>query len=116
VDVLGDYLTGNGELLPLECEESGPFYCFNCLMIADVLDMARTEVKFFPSNPKKIMRIVKHVFREERLVGLSVFRLAQYRAGLYVTDVFRQRVREAGLTGFKFLEPDKASVIFKARR
>lgn len=53
-----------------------------------------------------ISRVKEHVFDPGRLVGESIFKLALLPEGVtYVTQAFRERVEEAGLTGFAWDRP-----------
>lgn len=99
-EALGDLLEGNGELLPLDCDE-GVYYAYNVTHVVDALDVAQSEFKRFESG--RIMDIVQHVFQPEKLAGLTIFKLPYMRVSrVYVTDDFVRRVQETGLTGFDF--------------
>lgn len=98
--VLGDLLKGRGELLRLQVEDADDHFAFNCTHFSDALDEARSEFKRYESSGR-IMRIVRHEFDAEGLRGETLFRLAQKpKRQEYVTDAFKQRVEEAGLSGF----------------
>lgn len=100
LEALGDLLEGRGELLRLQVEGADDHFAFNCTHVSDALDEGRSEFKRYESSGR-IMRIVRHEFDADRLRGETLFRLAQKRKRKeYVTDAFRQRVEEAGLTGF----------------
>ena len=101
VQALEELLKGNGEILPLRCRE-GEYFAFNVTRMADVLDEVHSEVTRFEGSGR-IMRIVRHHFREEGLEYLDVFKLPQLRRShVYVTDRFVRRVAETGLLGFDF--------------
>ena len=105
-DALRDLIEGRVELLPLDVEGGDELYAVNVLRVSDALDEEASEVKRFPNDPSRIMRIVRHVFDPERLAGETMFRLPQKPRGrAYITDVFTDRVRETGLRGLELDDP-----------
>lgn len=112
LDELTDLLQGNGEILPLSCDE-GEYYLFNVTHIADALDIENTEFKPYsevdpdmallvddPDSPT----ITRFAFYPQKVKDLTIFKIPsrhQYN-GTLVTDKFVQRVQEAGLKGFEF--------------
>jgi hypothetical protein len=112
VDALSDLLEGNGELLPLICDE-GEHWIFNITCIVDVLDAEHTEFKpeseLDPDwvqigDEPEVMLISKYEFYADQVKDLTVFRIpSKYRSrGPLVTNKFVERVNEAGLVGFGF--------------
>jgi hypothetical protein len=122
VDVLGDLLAEDGELLPLDCDE-GEYFAYNVTRIIDVLDKERSQIDWHidvdRSGPRirakkvTIRRIYHFEIHQERMGDAAIFRLPQCLFDLYVTDVFRDRAEEAGLQGMEFtkvwppLRPEK---------
>jgi hypothetical protein len=98
VDALRDLLEPNGELLPL-ISDVGEYYAYNVTTVADVLDVARSEVTW-GYDFLYISSIQQHEFLEERLRGRAIFWLPQMMLVYYVTQIFAQRVREHRLQGF----------------
>lgn len=99
LEALGDLLEGRGELLPLEVEGAGEHHVFNVTRISDALDDDRSEFVYFRSG--RVMDIDTYEFDPQRLSAETIFKLPQIAAMYkFVTDVFRRRVQEAGLTGF----------------
>lgn len=99
IEVLGDLLEGRGELLPLEpIDGASPCWAFNITRLTDALNEDRTEFAYFRSG--RTMDVDRYVFDAERLAEETIFKLSPlpdlYR---YVTDRFRRRAEEAGLTG-----------------
>jgi hypothetical protein len=102
VEVLGDFLSEAGQVLPLRSDE-GVYFVVNVTKVVDALDEEASEIKRFPDG--RIMRIVRHQFKPDRLHGIAMFKLPQApQMYTYVTDQFVERVRDAGLTGFQFRE------------
>lgn len=104
VEAIGDILRANGELLPLLFDK-GTYWAYHVTRIIDALDVERSEVKCF-STSQKIMHIVRYAFRPEALTDdVTIFTIPEMcRSRVYVTDRFVERVQEAGLTGFDFVE------------
>jgi DNA-directed RNA polymerase subunit RPC12/RpoP len=102
VAALEDLLAGNGELLPLVCPTCPePFRAFNVTRLVDALDVERSEVKRFRSG--RIMRILRYHFHEERLEGLTLFKIREEPLkAAFVSRDFVRRVVEEGLLGFHF--------------
>lgn len=104
IEKIGDILKANGELLPLLFDK-GAYWAYNVTRVIDALDVERSEVKLFPHS-QRIMHIVRYAFRLEALTeDVTIFKIPQKcRSRVYVTDRFVERVEEAGLTGFDFVE------------
>ncbi len=101
VNVLEEMLRKNGEILPLSCSE-GEYYAFNVTTSIDALDESGSEVERFESSGR-IMQINKYVFLGDRLRGAIIFRIPQSRMNIFATDIFREKVMDNGLLGFKFV-------------
>lgn len=106
VAVLRDVLEPNGELLPLVAPESAgrDWYFYNVTRVVDCLDAARSELTYFYPSRTHASHIRTHVFVEEAIRGLSIFRVPQLKNHVYLTDAVARRVREAGLYGFELAE------------
>ena len=101
VDVLRDLLDDNAEILPLDCEYA-ELYAINVTNIVDCIDYEKSEYKVF-ENSGKIMWIHRHAFKEEKVKMQHLFKIPDMKRGCpYVSDEFRNRVLEAGLTAFRF--------------
>ncbi len=59
-EVLQPILEGNGELLPLDCEE-GDYFIFNVTRVVDALDESDSDLVKFPDG-KRIMEVKRFVF------------------------------------------------------
>lgn len=101
-DALRDLLEPNGELLPVE-SSLGTYFAYNLLTTADVLDHARSKIKW-TYEPTIAGGVDRFEVVPERLEGLSVFILPFLTREPLVTDVFRDRVRQHGLRGFRFIK------------
>jgi hypothetical protein len=128
-DALGDLLEGRGEWLGLDIS-GGPqdYRVFNITRLSDVLDEGASDVHYARDEPGKILWIDRWAVHPELLAQETVFKLARDPAAeRFVTDVVRDRIEQAGLTGFRWrsrlyppterqpipdLEPDPASRIY----
>ena len=100
-EILQPILQGNGELLPLECEE-GDYSVFNVTRVVDALDETMSEIVRFPDG-KKVMTVKRFAFISASLENIDVFKLPQLPLSRpFVTDRFVHAVRANGLTGFSF--------------
>jgi len=100
VETLADLLEPNGELLPIACDGE-QYFLFNATRLVDALDEANCEVERFSDGG--ILDITRYSFFQKKLEGVIVFKLPQKPLwSVYVTDPFVERVKAAGLKGFKF--------------
>lgn len=96
---LRDFLNENTELLPVTGK---PYHIVNVTRLLDVLDEDKSQLQRFASS-NDIMHISEYWFKENRLDNVPIFRLPQYRSvEVFVNHEFRERVDNAGLTGFVF--------------
>lgn len=97
---LKDSLKGNGEALPLVCDE-GEYFAFNVTNIVDALDEQRSEIKRFKSS-NRIMEVVKYRFHDEKL-SANIFKIPQTAAmDVFVSDKFKKSIESFNLKGFEF--------------
>lgn len=95
VRALRDILDEYGEVLPLESKD-GEFYVYHCMNEIDAIDPPRCEFDG--------MNIIKYEFKREVVRGQHIFRPSfPYRTPVFVSDWFVDRVKSAGLKGFKFI-------------
>ena len=102
VEALRDLLEPVGELLPVECDAE-PLWFYNCTRFADVFDEAASDFSRSPSTGR-VMTIRRAAWRPE-VERETLFRIAhRHRSAVYVTDVVVERMRSAGLRGYKLRE------------
>jgi hypothetical protein len=103
LEALDPLLEGNGELLPLDVtDQAAPWSIFNVTRMTDALDQGLSEVARFPNGG--VMRVKRFVFRPAPLAGATIFKLPEQPVRVYVTDVFADQARAAGLTGMDLIE------------
>jgi hypothetical protein len=96
---LRDLLEPNGELLPVR-HRLGTYYFYNCTRMTNSADLAKSDVVRLDGG--LITRINGLAFVEKQLTGLTIFRERTQLCYLFCTQVFVDRVEEAGLQGFAF--------------
>lgn len=100
VDALRDMLDAHGEVLPLEDEDGVELWLFHPQTI-DALDHENTQGSQLPDGRIERPRI--HVFLPEKVDGVDIFKLPARRAGgIYLSERFLQRWKEAKLKGLDF--------------
>jgi hypothetical protein len=99
VDVLEPLLRPCGVLLPMTCA-LGEYVGFRPDAVVDALDLPRTSAVWMSSG-ETASSIFRFHFFTEQLGPAAVFRIPQYSAVLVLQE-FVDRVRGAGLSGFRF--------------
>jgi hypothetical protein len=106
---LRDLLEMAGELLPLHYKNED-YALLNVTECMDCLDHDRTEWELGKTTGAKI-RIIRHVFRPNRLPESSIFKIPERLATIYVAegrfdpeDEFKSRVEKSQLQGLLFEE------------
>ena len=102
VDALYDFLEPNGELLPL-ISPVGEYYAYNITTVVDILDHERSEIEWFNERRVSALEIRRYECVEEKLRGLSIFRLVEMSSSTFVHQVFVDRARQHRLNGFDFI-------------
>ncbi|MBU1238464.1 hypothetical protein KKF84_08450 [Myxococcota bacterium] len=96
---LGTVLKAHGELLPIRCPDV-ELSIFNPKII-DGFDEEGSSVLRFSNG--RIMRIIKHVFRADIVVGVDLFKIPNLRVSpTFVGDRFVQIWNSSGLLGLDF--------------
>lgn len=102
IDVLKEYFHGTTELLPLNYEKE-PYFIINVVDLVDCVDYEKSIVTRFDSG--RIMGFEKYVFIEEKIKDKHIFKIIdEPERAPFVSDTFRNRVMDSGLTGFRFIE------------
>jgi hypothetical protein len=115
--VLAPHLDGLGQWIELVADPDPTYWLFYITNVVDALDLANSEVVYFPSTPGKVMAIDRYSFKPEAVRDQWLFTLPQ-RPGSNrcVTDRFVDLVRQHGLTGleFKLLWSDESTTAARA--
>ena len=100
VDALGDMLSANGDLLPLNTN-IGEYYLYIVQTKIDALNVAGSDIRRSRGD-EVAARVVYFDFMPARLAEASIFRIPEQPNYTLVTDRFKARVEQAGLNGFEF--------------
>lgn len=101
VEVLTDFVTGNAEILELDCED-GSFYAINVTKVIDCINYIESEYKTFRDG-KRIMRFIKYAFDQSKIENEHLFKIVDEPLRRpFVSDAFRNRATKNNLTGFVF--------------
>lgn len=100
IEVTNDLIINQVEVLSTLCADC-ELYLLNITNRIDVVDYSKSQVKYF-SDGKKVLRFIKLAFIEEKVRGSHIFKLVEKNGFVYVSDEFRQRIIDNGLTGFRF--------------
>ncbi len=106
LNVLNELLS-DVEIIPMVCEQTAKkYYLLHFTKYYDVLDCQNSEFERLSSG--LIASIEKHVFKEDLVKGLNIFKISingrNRSAHTYVSDVFKKMVGKNNLTGFSFKE------------
>jgi len=102
VEILGELLTKNGELLPLNCID-GEYFAYNVLNLVSALDQEKSDIVRFSTG--RIMTVRKYALYEDKLADQIIFKIPEIvLLSVFVTDRFKHKIEDAGLTGFCFTE------------
>lgn len=101
--ILYPYIKNEVQIFKIK-SENDKLYVVNITNIIDCLDYDKSEIKRFPSSDR-VMRIIKYVFKIEKLKNATIFKLPENPKGIsYVTEEFKKVVEENNIKGFKFKE------------
>lgn len=101
ISVLGEMLTNNAEVLPLDCEY-GAFFAINVIKVIDCVDYENSKYKTFRDG-KRIMRFTNYAFDKKKIEGVNIFKIKDEPLKRpFVSEEFRKRVVDNNLNGFKF--------------
>ncbi|MFD2330784.1 imm11 family protein [Cohnella sp. GCM10020058] len=97
-----DLLADKVETLPLE-HDSLELFAINVINIIPALDRSRSQLTLWPDG--EIRKITQYAFSQEIIKDAAIFKLPEFiTTYIFVTDVFRERVLQYNLTGFRFIE------------
>ena len=100
IEFTKDLIGKQVEVLSTLCSDC-ELYILNITNRIDVVDYSKSQVKYFPDG-KRVLDFIKLAFIEEKVRGNHIFKLIEKSGFIYVSDEFRQRIIDNGLTGFKF--------------
>jgi hypothetical protein len=103
INVLNELIEDSIEYLPFICPGKDKFWGVNVLKAVDCIDYDNADVVRFQSSGR-IMRFKKFAFKKDMLEGIKIFKTPDYPSVVFVSENFVEKVKEAGLKGFEFVE------------
>lgn len=88
------------QLLPAQLNQKG-FTLLKPIELLPCLDLAKSDVVAFRSNPNRIKEVRKYVFKKEMIDDNLLFSIPEL-PGLFATDPVRTAVLQNLLSGFAF--------------
>lgn len=100
VDCLADLIANDVELLPVQCD-IGDYWFVNVTTVLDCIDIEKSRYETFRSG--RIMRFCEYWLKDEVMEGHHIFLPSEEKGTvIFVSDAFKERVEECGITGFSF--------------
>ncbi|MDU0204754.1 imm11 family protein [Paenibacillus sp. MAH-36] len=100
---LHDIIKDDIEVLPY-LHPKDTYYAINVLNVIDSLDRSMAVLDI-DVEYNKVRNIIKYAFHKDRIKHESIFKIPEnLRSEIFVTDIFKERVEQTGLTGFRFAE------------
>ncbi|NQX71676.1 hypothetical protein HQN90_36925 [Paenibacillus alba] len=100
---LHDLIKDDVEVLPY-LHPKDTYYAINVLNVIDCLDRSMAVLDI-DEKYNVVRNINKYTFHEERIEHAIIFKIPEnLRSEIFVTDIFKEKVEQAGLTGFRFAE------------
>ena len=96
-DLIRDY----GEFLPLETEV-GDYEYFNVTKVIDSFNRNIAKFTYFPDGGE--YQILKYSFHKDRINNIPIFKDESKLYDIFISEEFKQRYEECGLTGAIFEE------------
>ena len=102
VEALGEMLTANGDLLPLDTD-LGEYYLYVVQKKIDALNVSRSRLtRCRKDENATAVGINFFDFHKSMLDDATIFRIPEDPNSTLVTNRFKARVEQAGLNGFEF--------------
>ncbi|MGO4269247.1 DUF1629 domain-containing protein, partial [Paenibacillus sp. TAF58] len=103
LNTLHELIEGNIEVLPY-FHPKDTYYAINVLNVVDCLDRS-VAVLNIDEKYNKVRNINKYAFHKDRIEHEIMFKIPEkVYSEIFVTDIFVEKVKQAGLTGFRFAE------------
>ncbi|UQZ83688.1 hypothetical protein SK3146_02895 [Paenibacillus konkukensis] len=102
VSALNDLMVGKVEILPYT-HKTEKYFAINVVNVLNCVDFSKADCQKYTDGFVK--SITKYAFYENMIMDETIFKIPEFIATeVFVTDQFRDRVLEAKLTGFEFIE------------
>lgn len=98
-----DLLQGKVNYLPIDCDCEERYYLAD-LPIVDCLDYEKSVIDYFPPGSNSILCFDRFAFKADIVANETIFQIPESRARIFVTDIFIERAKTAGLAGISFVK------------
>ncbi len=95
--ILWPLIQNDAQVIPLQCEEER-FYLIHVTRFIDGLDLENSDIHWIIKD-KLISRVNHHVFHEEKVSGVNIFKVPIHFTWTFVSDAFKEAVEEHDLKG-----------------
>ncbi len=95
--VLWPLIQSDAQVVPLQCEEE-QLFLIHITRFVDALDLDHSKIQWIIEN-KLISTVNHHVFFEEKLEGVNIFKVPVHFTWTFVSDAFKEAVEEHDLKG-----------------
>lgn len=95
--VLWPLIQNDAQVIPLQCEDERLFL-IHVTRFVDGLDLEHSDIQWIIEN-KLISTVNHHVFYEEKLEGVNIFKVPVHFTWTFVSDAFKATVDEHDLRG-----------------
>ena len=85
------------QVIPLQCEDERLFL-IHVTRFIDGLDFEHSDIQWIIEN-KLISTVNHHVFHEEKLIDVNIFKVPVHFTWTFVSDTFKAAVEEHDLKG-----------------
>ncbi|HCN06208.1 MAG TPA: hypothetical protein DIS79_11385 [Bacteroidetes bacterium] len=102
IDILGDLIAEDCEILPLSTDDNVELFVINALRHIE-MDYDRS-VAMYLTGTKIPLLVHKYVFKKEKVDGIHLFRPQQRGGDTIVSEAFYNLYTQAKLTGLLFKE------------
>lgn len=84
--------------------ETYDYYVLNVLTIVDGVELSKSDYHMTDLGDRVVYTIRKPVIRETAVDGLNMFKLEKTYISIFVSEIFRNKVLEANISGVGFLD------------
>lgn len=110
-EVLPELLEPYCEFFLLISLRKKSYFATNVIKLVDCLDMKKSEIIFFEDDPTEILMINRHIFMQEKIPDIPIFKIPQDPETVFVTKKFIDCVISNKLTGAAFSRPEEDQLV-----
>ncbi len=85
-------------------ENLSGYYIFNICNLVEALDLEKSEYQNSVTNPSIIMGVTHPVLKEDKVNGIGILRLQEYKESIFISERLKKAMVERNITGCSFRE------------